>query len=303
MNLSWEPLSEESNAVAIARETKKPTNYRLAYLNPDAGDEDNVPSAASTYVASRMTAPTTGKRTRSDAFDATAGAHSTFGFGSPTLTLPQGGGYQFESMPALGDDGKPKREIYLISGPSGSGKSYWMRAYAKNYMKMYPDHPVYLISSLSFDDTLDAMTELKRIDLEKLVSAPPKDVKTWSNSLVIIDDIEGLDKVKADAVYRVQDMIASEGRHSNTSLLRAMHLSTDYKRTRLLLQEAHGFIIYPQSGAHSQYMYLLTKYAGLNKKVAAGMLSTPSRWILVHHTTPRYTLTATTVSILAQPTT
>lgn len=282
MNLSWEPTCDESTAVAIARENKNPTNYKIAYLNPPANEND-VPSAATAYVASSM--------------PSSLGTPSSFGFGSPVLTLPPSHSYTFEPLPAIGEEGKPKREVYLITGPSGSGKSWWMRAYALNYMKLYPKNNVYLLSSLQVDDTLDKIKELKRIDLEKLVATPPKDVKTWSNSLVIIDDIEGLDKVKADAVYRVQDMIASEGRHTHTSLLRSSHLTTDYKRTRLMLQEAQGFVIYPQAGAHSQYMYLLTKYAGVDKKLAAGLLATPTRWLMIHHTQPRFTLTANQVSV------
>lgn len=293
MNFSWEPLSDDSIPVAIAREVKRPTNYKIAYINP-AGREDDVPAAATTYVAATLPAGGLG----GGGAGSKRSAASAFGFGSPTLTLPSSGQYAFEPLPAVNEEGKAKREVYLVTGPSGSGKSYWIRSYVQNYMKMYPKNHVYLMSSLAHDDTLDAIKELKRIDLDKLVSSPPKDVKTWADALVIIDDIEGLDKVKAEAVYRVQDMIASEGRHSNTTLIRAAHLSTDYKRTRLLLQEAHGFVIYPQAGAHSQYMYLLTKYAGMDKKIAAGLLQTPSRWLLIHHTMPRYTLTASNASIL-----
>jgi energy-coupling factor transporter ATP-binding protein EcfA2 len=284
MNLSWDPTSDESTAVAIAREVKKPSNYKIAYLNPPASDHE-TPSAATAYVTSSL--------------PSSLGTHSSMNFGSPVLSLPPNQSYAFEPLPAIGEEGKPKREVYLVTGPSGSGKSHWMRAYANNYMKIYPKNNVYLLSSLQYDDTLDAIKELKRIDLDKLVATPPKDVKTWANSLVIIDDIEGLDKVKADAVYRVQDMIASEGRHHHVSLLRASHLTTDYKRTRLILQEAQGFVIYPQAGAHSQYMYLLTKYAGMDKKVAAAFLQMPTRWLMIHHTQPRFTLTASQVAVFS----
>lgn len=284
MNLSWEPTSDDSTAVAIAREVKNPKNYKIAYLNPPT-NESEVQSAATAYVASSL--------------PSSLGTPSSFGLGSPVLSLPPSGQFAFEPLPAIGEEGKPKREVYLVTGPSGSGKSHWMKAYAQNYLKIYPKNHVYLLSSLQVDDTLDKIEELKRIDLEKLMATPPKDVRTWKDSLVIIDDIEGLDKAKADAVYRVQDMIASEGRHENVSLLRASHLTTDYKRTRLLLQEAHGFIIYPQAGAHSQYMYLLTKYGGMDKKVAQAFLALPTRWLMIHHTQPRFTLTSSQVSIFS----
>jgi len=227
-------------------------------------------------------------------------------FGAAKLVLPPGNKWQFEPLPPpppLAEPGKPapklKREVLVVTGPSGAGKSHWIRAYVRNYLKLHPKNDVYLISSLGHDDTLDEVKEIKRIDCDKLVANPPKDVKTWANSLVIVDDVEGLDAAKGAAVQRVQDMIASEGRHSGTTLIRASHLSTDYKRTRLLLQEAHGLVLFPQAGAHSQYVYLLTKYAGLDKKLVASILATPTRWLLVHHTAPRYILTTHSISLLS----
>lgn len=230
-----------------------------------------------------------------------ANASAAATFGSSKLVVPPG--WQFEGLPpppALDSkDGKGKREIILVSGPSGSGKSHWIKNYVRNYVRIYPHNDVYLISSLKKDETLDALDMIKRIDVDKLVASPSKDVYTWSDALVIIDDVEGLDKPKAAAVQAVQDLIASEGRHSHTSLIRAAHLSTNYKETRLLLQEAHGYVLFPQAGAHSQYMYLLTKYGGMDKKLASAFLQTPSRWVYIHHTMPKYTLTAESLSLMS----
>lgn len=293
MNLSWEPSSDESQPVAVAREVAQPSNYRLVYMTRSEDgseqDPDSVLPAAS-YVASSAGGLPVTKQARSE----------PSGFGAAKISLPPGNKWQFEPLPPpAGPDDKIKREIFVVTGPSGSGKSYWIRSYVRNYLKLFPKHSVFLISSLSHDDTLDAVKELQRIDTDKLVANPPKDVKTWTNSLLLIDDVEGLDAAKAAAVQRVQDMVASEGRHTGTTLIRASHLSTDYKRTRLLLQEAHGFILFPQAGAHSQYTYLLTKYGGMEKKVVANLLATPTRWILVHHTAPRYVLTPSTIYLLS----
>lgn len=283
MELSWDCSSDESEPIAVARPkatgkvdyaTSKPKNdpYKIAFISPQQG-----PQTAQQYVQV---------------------ARPQQSFGSSKLILPPG--WHFEPVPpASGEDGKSKREVLLVTGASGSGKSHWVRAYANNYHKLFPDNAVYLISSLGKDETLDALPFLKRIDVDKLVASPPKDVHTWANSMVIIDDVEGLDKVKADAVQKVQDMIASEGRHSATTLIRASHLSTDYKRTRLLLQEAHGYVLFPQGGSHSQYVYLLTKYGGMDKKMAASMLSIPARWVYIHHTQPKYVLTPDYITLLA----
>jgi hypothetical protein len=292
MQLSWDPVSDESRAVAVAREIKHPASYRVAYVTPASDVHMSAASVASaqSYVASS---------TRRG--EAAGGRQEQAFFTDGTkLALPSSE-HTFEPLPpvALDPTAKPPREIWLVTGPSGSGKSWWIRAYAHNYRKLYPRNSVYLISSLQHDDTLDALDFLKRIDVAKLLSHPPKDVKTWAHSLVIIDDVEGLDPKQAEAVQRVQDMIASEGRHQSVSLIRASHLSTDYRRTRLLLAEVHGVVLFPQAGAHSQYTYLLEKYAGMGKKAVVGVLSTPTRWVAVHHTAPRYIMTASSLSLLS----
>lgn len=292
MKLSWEPIRDESRAIAVARDVHSPSSYRVAYITPpsDQSMSDASVSSARSYVASRHGTGSGGGGGPEDAF---------YGDGTK-LALPSSK-YVFEPLPAvaIGQEQRAPREIWLVTGPSGSGKSWWIRAYANNYKKLYPKNGVYLVSSLQHDDTLDALDFLRRIDVSKLLSNPPKDVGTWADSLVIIDDVEGLDTKQAEAVQRVQDMIASEGRHRSVSLIRASHLSTDYRRTRLLLQEVHGVVLFPQAGAHSQYTYLLQKYGGLEKKAVSAVLSTPTRWIAVHHTAPRYLMTASSLSLLS----
>lgn len=214
--------------------------------------------------------------------------------GSALVDAPEG--TRFQALPETEDEG---RQILLVTGPSGSGKSYFMRDYAQAYSKLFPERHMFLISALGKDTTLDELGhKLRRIDLNKLAADVPDSVVPWKNSLVLIDDVEGLDPVKTAAVQRVQDLISSEGRHTNTTLLRASHLATDYKRTRLLLQEVHGFVLYPQSGAHSGYMYLLEKYGGFDKKEAKELLRTNARWIYVHHSFPKFMLTPTSCKLL-----
>jgi hypothetical protein len=265
MNLSWEPASESSTAIAVARDVKNPSHYKVVYLN---SDEDGA-QTADAYV------------------EGPAG-----GFGAAKISLPPSKQWQLEALPPMAPESDDsKREVLLVTGPSGSGKSHWVRAYVKNYLRLFPKNDVYLISNLKKDDTLDAVKEIKRIDVDKLAANPPKDIQTWANSLVIIDDVEGLDGPKATAVQQVQDMIASEGRHSKTTLLRAAHNATDYKKTRLLLQECHAFVIFPQHGGHNQLTYLLTKYASFDKKAVASVLKSPTRWLMIHYTAPRYIMT------------
>jgi len=104
------------------------------------------------------------------------------------IKLPVGSSFEMVPNP------DPKqREVLRIAGMSGSGKSYLARTYAENYRKLFPDRPVYLISELTHDETLDEMRggPPMRISLEKLLEEPLH-VDEFEPCLIIFDDIDAL---------------------------------------------------------------------------------------------------------------
>jgi energy-coupling factor transporter ATP-binding protein EcfA2 len=190
---------------------------------------------------------------------------------------------------------KGVRDIVAIIGPSGSGKSHVIKMMAANYEREYPNRPRFLISSLDKDATLDAIG-LTRVDDEMLVADVPTDVYQWKECLVIIDDVEGFPKPKREAVQALQDLIATQGRHSDTSLLRAQHVLDDRVVNRHLLHEATSFVIFPASSG--TIVPILKKFAGLTKAQAEQVASMRTRWVQVHHTAPKFILSSHTASIL-----
>ena len=67
----------------------------------------------------------------------------------------------FNVLPTMDPE---KRDIFYIAGASGSGKSFLTRSIAENYRKIWGDgRPVYLISKLTEDETLDKAKFIKRI--------------------------------------------------------------------------------------------------------------------------------------------
>ena len=53
--------------------------------------------------------------------------------------------------------------MIYFSGPAGSGKSYQMASYLRNYKKKFKDNKIFLISEKEEDKTLDTIADLKRI--------------------------------------------------------------------------------------------------------------------------------------------
>jgi energy-coupling factor transporter ATP-binding protein EcfA2 len=256
-----------------------------------------VPVAVAVSVGPGKESKKEGKRQgivyASAQFDPPAHAIDAYGTSdTKERTLEVKDGCVFEPVIA----GKPgSRDIVAIIGPSGSGKSHVIKQMAENYRRMYPDRPRFLISSLDEDDTLDEI-DLTRVDDEVLAADVPTDIYQWSNSLVIIDDVEGFPKPKREAVQALQDLIATQGRHSETSLLRAQHVLDDRVVNRHLLHEATSFVLFP---AHSGTVIpLLKKFAGLTKSQAESVANLRTRWVQVHHTVPKFTLTTHNITIL-----
>ena len=213
--------------------------------------------------------------------------------GLKTISLPPGSSFQCVPPP------DPKaREICFISGASGSGKTYWAAGYAKCYKKLFPARNVYLLSKLEQDDTLDGFNFIKRIKISSLVEDPIKSVDVFKESLVMIDDVEGLSKEELSAVAKIRDDIATLGRHWCISLLVLQHLSSNYKDTRVILLEAMRIILFPHGSSASQFRYICSHYLGLGKDEITALRKAPSRWVCINKNFPAAVVTENQARIL-----
>lgn len=212
-----------------------------------------------------------------------------------SLNLPDDSSYQIIPNPD-----PTKRCIWYAAGASGSGKSWFARQVAENYKKLFPDREIYLISKLQDDETLDTMTigKPKRINLQTLVDDPPE-LEEFKDCLVIFDDFDTLDKPFSDVVHKLIEDLCIMGRHTNTSLAILSHYLTNYKKTRLILNEAHFIVFYPTATSFKALRYVAETYAGLSKDEVHG-LKKLGRWVMVHKCYPQYLISQHTARLLNQ---
>jgi hypothetical protein len=185
------------------------------------------------------------------------------------------------------------RDVIMVGGKSGSGKSHTAKNFATRYHILWPHRPIYLISYLKQDDTLDQLKFIKRMDATKDFATGPPTLDDFTDSLVIFDDIEGFQRENPelhDLLQQTIDMIATTGRHNSSSLLVASHLLTDYKRTRLFLGEAHKFVIFPNGCSMKQMTNLLGLYGGCDTDELRRIRQLPSRWVALCTTFPSLVL-------------
>ena len=170
--------------------------------------------------------------------------------------------------------------MIYFSGPAGSGKSYQMALYLRNYKKKFKDNKIFLISEKEEDKTLDTIADLKRIKIDDSLIEDPLDLKDFTEigpCIVLFDDIDSLEPKMKKAIYLLLNKLLKVGRSYNISVLVSSHSSCDGALTKSMLNEATVIVFYPTNYNRS-IKYLCESYVGLNKKDIAKMRSNKSRW-------------------------
>lgn len=197
------------------------------------------------------------------------------------IDLPDDG--QFQLVPSPDPE---KREVFYIAGASGSGKSYIAKGIAECYKKLYPDRECYLVSKLGEDSTLDALPFLKRVNIQSFIDEYPE-LEEFNKCLVIFDDYDTLTGEAEKVIGKLIDDLATMGRHTTTTMLCLSHYLTNYKKTRLLLNEATHIIVYPMATSFHALGYLLKNHVGMTKDDVRD-LKKMGRWVCVYKHYPQW---------------
>jgi hypothetical protein len=172
-----------------------------------------------------------------------------------------------------------KREVWYIAGQSGSGKSYIAKQLATFYHKLFPERGIYLLSKLDEDETLDSLKFLKRVKIQSFVDDYPT-LEEFRDCMMIFDDYDTLTGDADKVVSKIIDDLAIQGRHTNTTMLCLSHYLTNYKKTRLLLNEATNIVVYPLSTSYHALRYLLKNYVGVDEEDLKKHRKLGSRWLM-----------------------
>lgn len=197
---------------------------------------------------------------------------------SAAVTAPSGD--SFVPLPEL----KQNVASHLhVSGPSGCGKSTFCNEYAKEFKRCLGG-PVYVISADGGDDpnltTVDVRVpideSLANVQLETLAGgadSPP--------ALVIFDDVEGLDPVKAAALRTFEQAVKERGRKMGLHSISVYHRGAANKTTQASLGEATAFVVFPKK-LSTNTTYMLKKYADIPDEVASLIRRGDwGRWLIV----------------------
>jgi len=193
-----------------------------------------------------------------------------------------------QHMPYKDEKNGNNRQVLYISGASGSGKSYYVAQYLKEYLKMFPKNLIYIFSSLETDKTLDELhkTRIKRIKLNEKFLETPLQIEMFTDCLVLYDDTEMItNPALAEKLGALKALIMTTGRHTGTFYIETSHLANGFKN-RLILAEAHSITLFLISmGAGTLFRFLENAF-GFNTKQIRRIQNIKSRWITLFRTQP-----------------
>jgi hypothetical protein len=213
---------------------------------------------------------------------------------STKIDLPEGS--EFQILPSPDPE---KREVFYIAGASGSGKSYIAKGIAECYKKIFPDRECYLLSKLGEDSTLDKLKFLKRLNIDSFIEDYPQDLEEFRDCLVIFDDYDTFTGAHDKTIHKLIDDLATMGRHTNTTMLCLSHYLTNYKKTRLLLNEATHIVVYPMATSYHALGYLLKTHIGMNKDEVRD-LKKMGRWVCIYKHYPQWLVSKNHARLLNQ---
>lgn len=185
-----------------------------------------------------------------------------------------------------------KTERIYVAGPTDSGKTYYVKKYLQQMRKVYPKKNIYVISDVENDDEIDVINNIIRVSLDDdFLKSGPLNPEVFKDSVVVFDDIDSIqNKQIYAAVTSLRDSLLRRGRHENISVVVTSHMMSNYKDTRIILNESNSITFYPRSGGTDAIKYTLKKYANMSSADINKALSLPSRWVTVYKNYPCYIL-------------
>lgn len=185
------------------------------------------------------------------------------------------------------------REILYITGPSGSGKSYFAAKYVEKFCEIFPDSKILLFSRKDEDPAFDKIKQIKRVKIDdELVQANINILQCCKpDTLLIFDDIDSLEKKNWECVAKLIYDLCEVGRSYRLYGIITSHLvnSNNKKFSRIILNESHFVTFFPKTNIKGN-KYFLETYCGLEKNAIKELLNKNTRAITVHRNYPNFYL-------------
>jgi hypothetical protein len=184
------------------------------------------------------------------------------------------------------------RHVLASIGKSGRGKGLINSIMVEDYHEKNKSNKIYYIcpTNRNHDENFNSkeMPYLKQIDPKDFEDKTDEELSVYfKNSLLVIDDSDKLEKSLKTIVSHITDHLLITGRKFNSSIFIMGHLPTDYRNTRLLIDELDYYIGFNDSNLSANRL-LGTSYKNMSKTFFEGVKD--SIWFFINFDN-NYTIT------------
>lgn len=154
------------------------------------------------------------------------------------------------------------RHTMFVSGHAGSGKSYFVAQYVKEFIKTYPEQEIFLISENTDDPALDSIKEIIRLRVGEYLIEDPFDWTEFHNCLIIYDDIDSINGPVGKHINNFRDKMLKNSRKHKVSVICTNHNPCE-RQLKSVIQESDTVVFFLKKFNRS-LKYLLKEYLGLD---------------------------------------
>ncbi len=159
---------------------------------------------------------------------------------------------------------------------------------------------IYLISRIEDDEAFRDLIEsgtMTPVDINDpdLINNPINAKEELSNSLIVFDDYELLDKsIQKSIEITLKDVMLNGRDQANLGndiyAIITAHQITNYSKTRDILNECSSITLFPKAGSTYHIRRVLRTYCGFGKDNIEKIINLPSRWITIYKRWPMWVM-------------
>ena len=191
--------------------------------------------------------------------------------------------------------------VLYVCGVRGSGKSYFVSEYARNYNKKTGNR-VILISVIKEDESMklpERSVQFHPSDVCEAMKSGENLRELCENSMLIFDDVfdgeinnKNMKEQRTLMHMFIRDIIEN-GRHNNINICITSHKFANGHETQDILNDATGFVIMMDSLNMHGVNYMFDKYVGIKPKTIKTIINQcdNSRWLYYNRKSPNYIMT------------
>lgn len=194
-----------------------------------------------------------------------------------------------------------QRDVIYVCGSSGSGKTYFISNYAKQFNDIFTESPIYFISAKNLKDesAYNGVKRIKQIDIknEEMLEDITSEGDSFNYfaddsgySLCIFDDAEAMSKNQEKLVNNILESILQIGRSKGIYCIVSKHVLCNNQKTKVIINECNKVVLFTNTLSHYSINYFLKNYGNYDKNQINKVLSTKSRYCIINKNIPRYNM-------------